>query len=557
MWQIIILGVIGGMGLLLYGMAIMSDNLQRIAGAKLRRILTSLTNNRISGLFVGIIVTVLFQSSTATTVILVGLTSASIISFKQTLSVILGSNIGTTITAQLIALNITEISLAIVGLGATVVFFSKKDKYVRWGQILMGFGLVFLGLKMMSEAMVPLQESTFVLEFMSQIGNNPWLAMLVALVFTSLIHNSAAAVGIIMVMAAQNLIDLHAAMYLLFGANIGTAFTAILTSLGASREAKRVAMANLLYKVIGVLLFLPFVKPLEALLVNMTISPMYQVANAHTVFNIVISLLFLPFISLFAIFMEKILPDKQNETAIKPRYLDQSLIKTPSIALGLATKEIVRLCDDILDMTKSIATIFEKNDESLLEQVNQTEDKVDILYQDISKYLTALLRQPLSRIEFTKCIGLINIVNDLEHIGDIIEKNVTYLAKSKMKDHYNFSHEGWDEIVVLHRQVCELIHMVRIALLTEDKEMALEAMDTQKDIETMERRLRVLHIHRLKIGMQKSEISSSTHLDLINALLQISIHTKNIAMEIAEEQLTVKTPEPEPDSVNIPSFGEK
>ncbi|WP_104371383.1 Na/Pi cotransporter family protein [Desulfocucumis palustris] len=537
MWHVILLGLVGGMGLLLYGMTIMSEGLQKIAGSKLRQVLSSLTHNRFSGLLVGSLVTILFQSSTATTVILVGLTSAAVISLRQTLAVILGSDIGTTVTAQLIALKVTEIALPIVGIGATIIFFSKRDKYRRYGQVLMGFGLMFLGLKIMSEVMMPLRDNPFFPQMMANMSKFPLLAMFVAAIFTFLIHSSAAAVGIIMLMGMQHLIDLHAAIYLLFGANIGTSFTAILSSLGSTREAQRVAVAHLVFKLSGVLLMLPFVGPFEKLIEKLSTSPAYQVANVHTIFNIAIAVVFLPFIPQFARLLERIVPEKQGEKKFKPRYLDQSLIKTPSIALGLATKEIIVLWDYVMDMTKSIAAIFEKNDLSLLQQVNKTEDKVDILYRETSEYLTSLLRQPLSRPEFLKCMGLINIVNDLEHIGDIIEKNVTYLAQCKIDGQCNFSEEGWDEISIMHKRVCDLMQMANTSLVTSNREMAAKVIKLQVEIEKMERHLRVLHIHRLRIGTQESETSSSTHLDLINALLQISVHTRNIAMEIANENL--------------------
>ncbi len=556
MWHVIVLGLVGGMGLLLYGMTIMSEGLQKIAGSKLRQVLSSLTHNRFSGLIVGALLTILFQSSTATTVILVGLTSASAIALRQTLPVILGSDIGTTVTAQLIALKVTEIALPIVGIGASIIFFSKRDKYRRYGQVLMGFGLMFLGLKIMSEIMLPLRQDPFFPQLMANMSKLPLLAMFVAAIFTFLIHSSAAAVGIIMVMAMQHLIDLHAAIYLLFGANIGTSFTAILTGIGSTREAQRVATAHLLFKLAGVLIMIPLVQPFETLLLRLSSSPAYQVANVHTIFNIAIAIVFLPFIPKFAKLLEKILPNKKEEKKFKPRYLDQMLIKTPSIALGLATKEIMRIWDYVLDMTKSIAAIFEKNDLSLLQQVNKTEEKVDILYKESSEYLTSLLRQPLSRQEFLKCMSLINIVNDLEHIGDIIEKNVTYLAQCKIDGQCNFSEEGWDEISIMHKRVCDLMQMANMALVTSNREMAAKVIKLQVEIDKMERHLRVLHIHRLRIGTHESEATSSTHLDLINALLQISVHTRNIAMEVVNEQLEMTASGERLDATGITTPGQ-
>ncbi|MCL4440860.1 MAG: Na/Pi cotransporter family protein [Firmicutes bacterium] len=537
MWHIVVLGLIGGMGLLLYGMQILSEGLQKIAGAKLRTVMSTLTQNRLSALAVGATITVLFQSSTATTVILVGLTSAGIMSLKQTLGVILGADIGTTVTAQLIALKVTEIALPIVGLGATIIFFTKRERYRRYGQVLMGFGLLFLGLKIMSEVMYPLRENPLFPQMMAKMSDNPILAMLIASVFTFLIHSSAASIGIIMVLSMQHLVSLHAAIYLLFGANIGTSFTAILSSLGSSRESQRVATAHLLFKVAGVIVFLPFVGPFIDLMEKITSSPGYQVANAHTFFNIVLAIVFTPFVNQFARLLMKIVPEKRKTGEVfGPRYLDIKLINTPAIALGLATKEINRTFDYVYEMTKDILLMLEKNDVSIISTVAKKEDRVDILFKEISEYLTNVLRQPHSKEEFVKCMGLINIVNDLEHIGDIIEKNVTYLAQCKIDGHCSFSEEGWDDISIMHKKVCDLMQMTSTAFVTSNHDLAEKAYKLQPEITKMERHLRVLHIHRLRIN-GSSEEEGALYLDLINALLRISEHIRNIAWEVANEGL--------------------
>ncbi|MFZ5644860.1 MAG: Na/Pi cotransporter family protein [Bacillota bacterium] len=537
MWQTVVLGLVGGMGLLLYGMQILSEGLQKIAGARLRTILSTLTQNRFSALLVGSAITILFQSSTATTVILVGLTSAGMISLKQTLGVILGADIGTTVTAQLIALKVTEIALPIVGLGATIIFFTTRERYRRYGQVLMGFGLLFLGLKIMSEVMYPLRENPLFPQMMATMGENPFLAIIVAAIFTFLIHSSAASIGIIMVLSMQGLVSLHAAIYLLLGANIGTSFTAVLSSLGSNREAQRVATAHLLFKVAGVIMFLPFVSPFAGLMESLTSSPGYQVANVHTFFNIAIAVLFLPFVNQFAKILMIIVPEKkESKETFGPRYLDINLINTPAIALGLATKEINRTFDYVYEMTKDITTMIEKNDVSLLKTVAKKEERVDILFKEISEYLTNVLRQPHSKQEFIKCMGLINIVNDLEHIGDIIEKNVTYLAQCSIDGHCSFSEEGWDEISIMHKRVCDLMQMTNTAFVTNNHALANKAYGLQPEITRMERHLRVLHIHRLRVSGSSEEVGA-VHLDLINALLRISEHVRNIAWEVANEGL--------------------
>ncbi|AGL01566.1 Na/Pi cotransporter family protein [Desulfoscipio gibsoniae] len=534
LWQSVLVGLLGGMGLLLYGMFIMSEGLQKIAGHRLRSILSTLTHNRFTALIVGALVTMLFQSSTATTVILVGLTSASIMSLKQTLGVILGSDIGTTITAQLIALKVTEISLPIVGIGATIIFFSKRDKYKRVGQVLLGFGLLFLGLKMMADTMQPLKDEPIFRQMLMSASDYPLLAIAAGAVFTFLVHSSAASVGIIMIMAMQDLVSLHSAIYLLFGANIGTSFTAVLSGLGSSREAQRVATAHLLFKIVGVLILLPFVNPYAYLMTKLTAAPGYQVANAHTFFNIGIAIVFLPFINQFVKLLEMIVPERKlpQEKQLKPKYLDDKLINTPSIALGLASKEINHAADQVFDMIQSIIKIFEKSDIGLLDKINKTEDYLDILCKSVTNYLTSVMRQPLSRKEFFRSMSHMHITNDLEHIGDIIEKDITYIASCKITQQCQFSEEGWEEIKDMHQRLGDLMRMANIALASNDAELANEVITGYPELARMERRLRAQHFNRLKDGTALSISTSSLHLDLINSFLRISEHIRNICHEI-------------------------
>ncbi len=529
----IILSVIGGMGLLLYGMYIMSEGLQKIAGHRLRNALSSLTQNKIVSLIVGAVVTMLFQSSTATTVILVGLTSASIITLKQTLGIILGADIGTTVTAQLIALKVTEISLPIVGVGATIIFFTKRDKYKKIGQALLGFGLLFLGLKIMAEGMHPLRDSQYFKDILLQMSDNPLLAIVVAAIFTFLVHSSAASIGIMMLLAIQGILPLMSAIFLIYGANIGTSFTAVLSSLGSSREAQRVATAHLIFKVAGVLVFLPLTGLVADLMRSLTTDPGFQVANAHTVFNIIIALAFLPFTSFFANFLEKIVPEKKVHKS-EPQYLDNSLIETPSIALGLALKEVGFISDNTVRMIKDSKTTFDTYDSNLIESILKMENKIDHHTVETRQYLIQVLRRPLSRKEFNKCLRLINTVNELETIGDIIEKNVLYLAESKMINNSEFSDAGKHELEYLHKKLYELANAVNNVILTNDTAMIHTALSLYEEITDLEFRSRISHIQRLSRGVSESENTSTIHLDLINVYLRISQHLAQI-IEITNE----------------------
>lgn len=535
-WEVI-LSLIGGMGLLLYGMHLMSEGLQKIAGHRLRDLLSSLTQNKIIGAFIGAVVTILFQSSTATTVILVGLTSASIMSLKQTLPIILGADIGTTVTAQLIALKVTEIALPVVGLGATIVFFSKRDKYKRIGQAVLGFGMLFLGLKIMADGMSPLQGSQLFRDILLQISDNPILAITLAAIFTFLVHSSAATIGIIMILSMQGMIPLIPAIFLIYGANIGTSFTAILSSLGSSREAQRVATAHLLFKVAGVVIFLPLTIPFANLISSFTNIPGHQVANAHTLFNITIALAFLPFTDFFASLLEKIVPEKKKESDIEPKYLDYSLIDTPSIAIGLALKEIIYISDNTVKMLKEAKNSFDNYDPELIEEILKLENSIDKHTIETRQYLTQVLRHPLSRQEFNRCLSLINTVNELEIIGDIIEKNILYLVESKKINNSEFSDEGKRELEYLYKKLYEMANVTNNVIMTSDQNMIDTAKSLYDEIVDLEFRSRIAHIQRLSKGISESENTSTIHLDLINAYLKICQHLDNIVNIISNPEI--------------------
>jgi len=519
----IILSVIGGMGLLLYGMYIMSEGLQKIAGHRLRDALSSLTQNRVVSLIVGALITVLFQSSTATTVILVGLVNASIVTLKQTLGIILGADIGTTVTAQLIALKVTEIALPVVGIGATIIFFSKRDKYRRIGQAFLGFGLLFLGLKIMAEGMAPLRESQYFTDVLLHMSDNPIPAILAAAVFTFLVHSSAATIGIMMVLAMQGMLPLVPAIYLMYGANVGTSFTAVLTSLSSTREAQRVATAHVIFKLAGVLLFLPFTVPFAEFMESIASAPGFQVANAHTFFNIAIAVIFLPFTSYFALLLEKIVPERK-ERYTEPRYLDDSLIGTPSIAIGLALKEIIYISDNTVKMLKEVKIVLDNYNSDLVESITKAENKVDRHTLATRQYLTQVLRNPLSREEFTRCLRLINIVNELEKIGDVIEKDLLYLAESRKINNAKFSEEGRKELELMYNNIYKLANMVNHIIMTNDSRMTYNALCLQEEITDLEFRSRISHIQRLSKGISESENTSAIHLELISAYLRIGQH---------------------------------
>ncbi|AEG58917.1 Na/Pi cotransporter family protein [Desulforamulus ruminis] len=535
-WQNTVFSMIGGVGFLLYGMSLMKDNLQKIAGKKFRETIIYLTKNRVSGLALGTLITLVFQSSTATTVLLIGLTSASIISLRNALAVILGADIGSTVTAQLIALKVTELSLPIICIGTFLFLWSKTNRRKRMALAIIGFGLLFLGLKIMSDTMSPLKNDPSFSQILIHISNHPLLDIALAALFTFLMSSSAATIGIIMLLAMQHMIALQPAIYMLLGANIGTSFTPLLSSVGSSRESQRVAIAHFLFKITGVLLFFPFVSQLSKLISSFTASPGFQVANTHTFFNITMAILFLPFIQYFAKALEILVPDRKDDLdQVKPKYLDENLLSSPDLAIGMATKEIIHISDHIQDMVQSIYPLLQSFNQDKADKILQKEDKVDRLSLATNDYLTKLLRHHLIQDEFNRAMGLIHIVREYEFIGDVVERNIIGKAENMTMKNLEFNPMDQKEMLLLHQKTVQLLQVVNTAVATNNCYMADKAKESQENLVDFQFRLQMSHIARMQKDTEEQESISLVQTDLMNCYIKISEHLKNIAMTLTHE----------------------
>jgi phosphate:Na+ symporter len=554
-WVTIIFGFLGGMGILLYGIQTMREGLQKILGHKLRTLLESISQRPFLGVLVGVIITALFQSSTATTVILVGLTNAAVINLRQSMPVILGADIGTSVTAQLIALKFTEISLLIVGLGAPLVFFSRNDRQYRLGQTLVGFGFLFLGLKIIGDSLHPLQQWPAFSRSLLYVSQFPLLAIVTAAVFTFLIHSSAAVLGITMVLAEQSLISLTDAIYLILGSNVGTSFTALLASGGSRREAQRVALAHLFSKLGGTILFFPFVPRFGSILAGLTPSVSFQVANAHAFFNVIMTAIFLPFRSWGSRFIEWVWPDKKFPE-MEPKFLREEVLSLPSVAIGLAHKETIRISAGTLRMLWFLKRTFESNDSGYLDNMVRQEKIMDALCKAAVAYLTRLLRQPLNPEEQGYAMGLIRILDILEKINDLIERDVRFRIETKRNRGVHFSLSGKEELMVLVKALAEEMLISHKALSQNNSCLAEEAITHHPRLMALVLEFRQNHIRRLTEAVKESEESSTLHLELLNCLQQLSEMVRDIDLIIFEELSKgvpcLERPEPKRGSVFKP-----
>ena len=373
-WELLIIGMLGGLALFLYGIRKMSEGMKKTAGNKIRTILAALTRNRFMALFIGAFVTMVIQSSSATTVMLVGFVQAGLLNFMQSLGIILGADIGTTITAQLIAFKVTDYALLMIAIGFGLQLIARDDDLLNIGEIVMGFGILFYGMKLMSDAMQPLRDLPGIIETMKSL-ENPLLGLLIGTAFTALVQSSAASIGVVIVLAHQGLVTLESGIPIILGANIGTCITAGLASINATREAKRVALAHVLFKVAGVMLFIFWIPAFAELIRN--ISARFgsdiarQIANAHTFFNVSLGIVFLPFINIFSLVIMKILPDKAEGLSVIPstEYLDETSFSTPSLAIELARKETSRMAQILGRMLRSIIIPFISDEKMIKKDV--------------------------------------------------------------------------------------------------------------------------------------------------------------------------------------------
>ena len=562
-WGFLIISLFGGLAFFLYGMEKLSEGLKKSAGNQMRSILSALTNNRVIGLTVGAFVTMVIQSSSATTVMLVSFVQAGLMSFAQSLGVILGADIGTTITAQLIAFKLTDYALLMIAVGFAMRMFGKKDNVKNIGEVLLGFGILFFGMKLMSDAMKPLRTYPQFIELMHGL-ENPLLGLLIGTLMTALIQSSSAFTGIIIVLAQQGLITLEAGIPLVFGANIGTCITAGLASIGTSREAKRVALAHVLFKVGGVLLFIfwipSFADIIRIIAEKFGSDTARQIANAHTIFNVSLGLVFLPFTSFFAQLLLKILPEEEKLEGVIPAtwHLDDSMIATPEFAIDLARTEIARMAKILGRMLRAIIIPFisdakwisqgiKHKDEAnllveeiptrdeifpqltLLEGLDMREEKIDFLDEKIGEYLIRVARQELSDEQASEVYGMISIANDMESIGDIIHRGMLPLIGKKQALRFDFSEEGKEELMIYHVKVCKQISRLEEAFSERNLATARRIMTKERKYLDLESRYRLRHLDRLHQKLKESVETHEIHIDLMDCLKQINVYTANIA----------------------------
>lgn len=538
----IILGLLGGLALFLYGMQMMSQGLEAAAGNRMKQILEKLTANRFLGVAVGAGITAIIQSSSATTVMVVGFVNSGMMTLNQAVWIIMGANIGTTITGQLIALDVGAIAPLFAFLGVAMILFLKKPKYTYIGEIMAGLGVLFIGMGMMSNAMVPLRETEEFVSLMTKFSN-PALGILVGAVFTAVIQSSSASVGILQALAGTGLIGLDSAVFVLFGQNIGTCITAVLASIGTSRNAKRTTLIHLMFNIIGTVVFtiVCLVTPLVSFMEGLTDSPAAQIANVHTLFNVTTTLLLLPAGTALAALAKKILPELPAEKN-QEKHLEylRPLGKSAERSVGVAAiytnqleQEVFRMMGMAKENVDKAFWAFRTGNAEELSAVCEKEDYIDYLNKEISHYISRTIVNEINEEETYNASQYFKMIGNIERIGDHA-LNIAEYTKTLEEHHITFSQSAQEEMERIEQALRVLFEILEQENRGTAEWMARVAQ-IEQNMDDMTVEYREAHMKRMRSG-DCSEEACIIYSEMLTDFERIGDHGLNIAQEIQKLQ---------------------
>lgn len=530
----IAINLMGGLGLFLYGMNLMADGLQKSAGERLKKIVGLLTSNVLMGVLVGALVTAIIQSSSATTVMVVGFVNAGIMTLPQAIGVIMGANIGTTITAQLVSLDLVGIAPVALGIGIIMYLFSKNQKTKTIAEILIGFGILFTGMDFMKNAVKPLSEYKGFTDALVAFGNKPFLGILLGFGITAIVQSSSASMGMLLAISSQGLIPLSSALPILYGENIGTCVTSLISSIGASINARRAALMHLIFNIIGTIVFmLILTKPITMIVQNLNPDDVSrQIANAHTLFNITNVILLLPFSKFIVKLTMKLMPVREEEINNKKtvHYIDDRMMETPSIALSNTIKETLRMGQKAKKSLSNAMEGFLEKSKEKTDASFKDEKLINLLQKNILNYLLKLSKTSLNDDSRESVDLLFNTVNDIERVGDHAE-NIAELATTVIDNNLKLSKGGSSELKELYQKVLDTYSLALESLEKSDVDLACRVIKMEEQVDMMEKSCRANHMRRLN----ESSCSVDTgviYLDLISNLERVSDHSVNIAQQV-------------------------
>ena len=553
-WLKLGMGLFGGLAMFLFGMEQMSDGLKSAAGDTLKDVLARLTKNRFMGALTGAFVTAILNSSSVTTVLVVGFISAGFMTLAQSVGVIMGANIGSTVTAQIVAFNVTQYALILVAVGFFMLFAAKREKIKYYGMMIMGLGLVFYGMGVMGDAMTPLRSYQPFLDLMVKM-ENPLLGILIGAIFTGLVQSSAATTGIAIVMATGGLISLPAGIALAFGANIGTCVTALLASMGKPVEAKRAAMVHVLFNIAGVVLWVMFIPQLAEFIVavspaspeltgkaRMAADVPRQIANAHTVFNIANTVIFLGFTTYFARLAERLVPEKvvEEKVIIEPRFLDRDVVSVPALALEQARYEIGHMGEIINQMFTDLHVAATEKSINKLDDVRKLDDKVDILHERILEYLSEIRQEPLTEQQGDTFQALMTATINLESLADVIETELVNILSTVIDMKTEPGEATRLLLTDLYNTVNQSLNNLIKSIRESDELAAQEVLIAKDDVSRIANDFLIHQSGRISVQTESHLDLVRLEMELLDKLRQIYTLAKRVAKSFVPQEVAEK-----------------
>ena len=527
--------LLAGVSFFMFGMSLASQALEQMMANRVRELLAKISKNPLLTIGIGVLLTIGLQSSGAVTSMLVGLGSAGVVRLPQVMGIILGAAIGSTITVQLISFNISSFGLPVFATAFSFYFVTKKKGFKNFLSVVMGFGLIFFGIELIGLSAKEIQKIEMLTEAFSYLSRYPYVAFIFSVVFTGLVHSSAVTIGFIATLALHGLVSFNDSLYWILGANVGTASTALMASVGGGYVGRQVAWAHFAYRFVSALLFLLLIDPFSRLVLSFPSGELISrdIANAHTIFNIIAALIFIPFIDLGARWIEALFPPREEEREFTPEYLHAEDYHSTTLALAYARRELMRMGDIVLSMVKDCILLFEQDDPELCEDISKRDNRVDLLQHEIKLFLVKYS----SDSSVTKsAFKLISFANDLESAADVIDHSIVDLAKKKQTLKLEFSETGWREVQELHDIMVRACTLSMTVFQMKDAELAEELIELKRKMRKIEKGLRQSHIERLNQGLQETINTSSIHLDLLGSFRRIVGLMSNHAYSVARQK---------------------
>jgi len=531
----LLLNIAGGVALLLWGVRMVRTGIMRAWGSGFRRVLARSMHSALTAWLAGLGVTTILQSSTATASLAVSFASKGLIATSTGLALMLGADLGSTLVVQLLSFGVHFLSPVLILVGVIAFMATESGIARHLGRALVGLGLVLLSLTLIVAASEPLRDSPVTQSVLGAIGGEPIIAFLLAALLTWLAHSSVATILFIMSLVTGGAISLQLGLVLVLGANAGAGIVPFVLSLSDTPTARRIPLGNLMFRAIGALLALPFLSEIMPWLAQLNGGDARQIANLHTAFNLALAIVFLPLVGPVARLVEKLMPENREvEGQVRPRYLDPAIVRKPTLALAAASREVLRMADIVETMLRDLIDVFQTNDAKLIARISNLDDDVDTLYEAIKLYLTEASRVDTTEEESRRIVDAITFTTNLEHVGDIIDKNLLEIAQKKIRNRLSFSDEGWRELEAMHARVVNNMQLAIGVYMSGDLDPARQLLAQKEKLREIERVGSEQHLERLRSGRVQSIETSSLHLDIIRDLKRINSHLTSVAYPILD-----------------------